>query len=238
MDWGGEKEFIFLLELSRRARNSIVKVDLSKLVCPLVFFPLNFSERVREKESIHERRRAEMDGKAAGERKREREKERERERERERKSVDRTNRGRRSGFVLLEKQVSLSRAKGKKKGMSERAWRSFSSSMPAPLKLGTERRSEEASTKRKKRNRFLWIGVSTLSLFTKRLLDFLLPKPSLLQPFPPSRASSFPPLSSASSHPTRTDRYDRASRRQSRRGAENSVFSASDTVLNSLERAN
>ena len=76
MDWGGEKEFIFLLELSRRARNSIVKVDLSKLVCPLVFFPLNFSERVREKESIHERRRAEMDGKAAGERKREREKER------------------------------------------------------------------------------------------------------------------------------------------------------------------
>ena len=80
MDWGGEKEFIFLLELSRRARNSIVKVDLSKLVCPLVFFPLNFSERVREKESIHERRRAEMDGKAAGERKREREKERERER--------------------------------------------------------------------------------------------------------------------------------------------------------------
>ena len=73
--------------------------------------------------------------------------------------------------------------------MSERAWRSFSSSMPAPLKLGTERRSEEASTKRKKRNRFLWIGVSTLSLFTKRLLDFLLPKPSLLQPFPPSLPS-------------------------------------------------
>ena len=99
MDWGGEKEFIFLLELSRRARNSIVKVDLSKLVCPLVFFPLNFSERVREKESIHERRRAEMDGKAAGERKREREKER----ERERASIERIEVGARASFFWKNK---------------------------------------------------------------------------------------------------------------------------------------